>query len=67
MKYARCPIRKVYPVKSKAIKRPEERSGLKPHLVENEMGEGAEGKDGEPDLPVASVEVKSSKGNDKEK
>ncbi|GAH07366.1 unnamed protein product, partial [marine sediment metagenome] len=46
---------------------PEEGSGLKPHLVENEMGEGAEGKDEEPDLPVASVEVKSSKGNDKEK
>ena len=58
------PVGKVYLLESKAEKRPEDGSGFKPHLVLDEMHEGAEGKDKEPCLSTASVEVKSGEGED---
>ena len=62
-----CPASKVYFLESKAVERPEDGSGLKPHLVKDKMGEGAEGKDKEPGFATTSVQVKSGKGDEDEK
>jgi len=62
-----CPVSKVYFLESKAVERPEDGSGLKPHLVKDKMGEGAEGKDKEPGFATTSVQVKSGKGDEDEK
>ena len=67
MKHVQQPVSKVYLLKSKAKKRPEDSSGLKPHLVSDEVHEGAEGKDKEPDFPTASVETKPGEGDEDEK
>jgi len=67
MEYPLRPVAEVYLLKTKAIKRPEEGSGFKPHLVKDEMGEGAEGKDEEPEFPVTSVEIETDKGNNDKK
>lgn len=58
---------KVYLLKSKAIEGPEECSGLKPHPVLDEVHESAKGKDKQPELSTALVEVIPGKSNKDEK
>ena len=62
-----CPVSEVYPLKSKAVERPEDGSGLKPHLVLDEVHEGAKGKDEQPELSTVLVEVIPGKSNKDEK
>ena len=67
MKYVLRPVGKVMSLKGKPVEGPEEGLRSKPHLIENQVGEGAEGKDKEPVYPAAPVEVKTSNGDDDEK
>jgi hypothetical protein len=67
IKYVLYPVSEIHSLESKAIKGPEERLRLKPHLVEDEMGEGAEGKGEEPGFLTASVEVKPENADEDEK
>ena len=63
------PSNKLHPSfwKGKAVKRPEESPGIKPHLAQNEIYEGAEGKNKKPELPATSMKTYSYKGNNDKK
>ena len=61
------PISEVHPFKSKAKKRPEQGSRFKPHLVLDEMHEGAKGEDEKPGFAPVLVEVKASKSAESKK
>jgi len=57
------PVRKVKLFETKTMKGPKESLRGKPHLVKDQMGESAEGKDKHPSFLTAPIEVKSGKGN----
>ena len=60
------PVRKVKLFENKTMKGPKESLRGKPHLVKDQMGGSAEGKDKHPYSPTAPIKVKSGKGNGKE-
>ena len=66
IEYVFPPVGEVTLLKGAPIKRPEKSVGDKPHLVKNEMSEGAKGKNKEPELPTASIKMKSCKGDNQE-
>ena len=61
------PVGKVVLWESPTIKGPEQRLRKEPHLVTDQMGKGAKGKDKKPGFPMAAMEVKSCEGNEQEK
>ena len=67
MEDVRCPIGEVELLESEAVAWPEESLRVKPHLVLDEMHEGAKGEDEKPGFAPVLVEVIPGKGDNDEK
>ncbi len=62
-----CPVGEVELLESEAVAWPEESLRVKPHLVLDQVGESAKGKDEQPELSTVLVEVIPGKSNKDEK
>jgi len=66
MPHIECPITKVNLWESEAVYWPEKGLGVKPHLIQDEMYEGAKGENKQPQFSPTSIKVESRKAdNDK--